>query len=63
MGMDDQTLARVGEPLFSTKAYGVGLGVSIVRTVLQEHGGELSIRSVPGNGTVAVLRLPALLAS
>lgn len=62
-GMDDPTLARAGEPLFSTKPYGVGLGVSIVRTVLQEHAGEFSLKSAPGSGTVAVFRLPVLLAS
>ncbi len=58
VGMDEPTLARAGEPLFSTRTYGVGLGLSIVRTVIREHGGESAMRSAPGAGTVVVLRLP-----
>jgi len=59
-GMDAETLARVGEPLFSTKAYGVGLGVSVVKSVLQEHQGSVAIASAPGDGTTVVLRFPCL---
>jgi signal transduction histidine kinase len=59
-GMGRETLERAEEPLFSTKPFGVGLGLSIVRGVMEEHGGSLSIESQEGNGTVVTLRLPAL---
>jgi len=59
-GMDEATLARVGEPFFTTKALGegMGLGVLLTRTVIEEAGGSLSYRSRRGEGTVARVELP-----
>jgi len=59
-GMSAEVLSRAGEPLFSTKSYGVGLGLSIVRDVMKEHGGSVRIESAAGKGTVVVLELEAL---
>lgn len=60
-GMDAQTLARCTEPFFTTKprARGTGLGLSLVRTALERHGGKLVIESVPGKGSSFFLVLPA----
>jgi two-component system sensor histidine kinase RegB len=60
-GMDEATLARVGEPFFTTKATGegMGLGVLLTRTVIEEAGGSLSYRSREQEGTVARVELPA----
>ncbi|NIQ96682.1 MAG: hypothetical protein GWN87_22700, partial [Desulfuromonadales bacterium] len=42
-GMDDKTLERVFEPLFSTKSFGIGLGLSTVQQVVSGHAGEVDI--------------------
>jgi signal transduction histidine kinase len=59
-GMDAATLARAGEPLFTTKppGLGTGLGLSNVRTTAVQHGGELEISSTPGAGTRVTLWIP-----
>ncbi|MGR8920350.1 MAG: PAS domain S-box protein [Gammaproteobacteria bacterium] len=49
---------RIFEPLFSTKSFGVGLGLPIVRQVVEQHGGELDLESRPGGGTTVTLILP-----
>ncbi len=59
-GMDTATLARLGEPFFTTRATGTGLGVSVVKAVARAHRGELRLRSRAGRGTCALLILPLL---
>ena len=46
------------EPYFTTKAVGTGLGLLIVRRIVREHGGELSIESSEGKGLTLTIRLP-----
>ncbi|MCB1812903.1 MAG: ATP-binding protein, partial [Candidatus Competibacteraceae bacterium] len=50
--------AKVFEPLFSTKSFGVGLGLPLVKQVLEQHGGDVILASEPGQGTCVTLRLP-----
>lgn len=58
-GMGKATLARVWEPFFTTKgANGTGLGLCQVRRFAEAAGGMALIRSAPGRGTIAHLRLP-----
>lgn len=57
-GMSAENLGRVFEPYFTTKASGTGLGLLIVRRIVREHGGELSIQSSPGKGLTVTIRLP-----
>jgi len=54
-GIPPDVLPRIFDPLFSTKTYGVGLGLPTVRQIVREHGGEIDIRSVPGGGTLVSL--------
>jgi signal transduction histidine kinase len=58
-GMDDQTLGRIFQPFFTTKPGGMGLGLSISRTIVEAHGGMIAARSAPGDGTVFRIELPA----
>ncbi len=57
-GMDEDVLARIFEPMFSTKSFGVGLGMPIVRNIMEEHHGGVEIESCYGKGTTVRLWLP-----
>ena len=57
-GMSAESLSRVFEPYFTTKPSGTGLGLLIVRRIVREHGGELSIESSQGKGLTLTIRLP-----
>jgi len=57
-GMSPEDLSRVFEPYFTTKSSGTGLGLLIVRRIVREHGGELSIESSQGKGLTLTIRLP-----
>lgn len=59
-GIDALTLARLGEPFFTTKTTGTGLGLAVVKAVARAHQGELQLRSRPGRGTCALLILPLI---
>ncbi len=49
--MDDETARRAFEPLFTTWARGTGLGLAIVKKIVEEHGGSVSLESIPDHGT------------
>src|SRR6266404_3770341 len=57
-GMSAENLSRVFEPYFTTKSSGTGLGLLIVRRIVREHGGELSVESSEGKGLSLTIRLP-----
>jgi signal transduction histidine kinase len=57
-GMSAENLSRIFEPYFTTKPSGTGLGLLIVRRIVREHGGELSIESSQGKGLTLTIRLP-----
>jgi signal transduction histidine kinase len=57
-GMSAENLSRAFEPYFTTKPSGTGLGLLIIRRIVREHGGELSIESTQGKGLTLTIRLP-----
>jgi PAS domain S-box-containing protein len=57
-GISAQNLSHVFEPYFTTKTTGSGLGLLIVRRIVREHGGELSVQSTEGKGLTLTIRLP-----
>lgn len=57
-GMSPETVAAMHEAWFTTRAGGTGLGMLIVRRILRDHGGELTIESREGQGTRVTLHLP-----
>lgn len=59
-GMTRAELARIGEPFYTTRSQGTGLGVSVVKSVAQAHGGVFLLRSRAGQGSWAELVLPVL---
>ena len=62
-GMDEATLVRLGEPFFTTKTTGTGLGLAVVKAVAKAHHGRLTLRSHLGRGTCAIVSLPLLVAA
>ncbi|MED1952010.1 transporter substrate-binding domain-containing protein [Brevibacillus centrosporus] len=57
-GMSPEDKYRIFEPFFSTKANGVGLGLSITYQLLKENGGTINLTSQLGHGTTMIIRLP-----
>jgi signal transduction histidine kinase len=49
-GITAENLLRIKEPLFTTKSFGTGLGLSAVEKILEQHNGGLEITSAPGEG-------------
>lgn len=59
VGISEELLARVMEPLFSTKARGLGMGLAISKAIMEKNNGALSVTSSVGEGTTFLVRLPA----
>ncbi|MBE7558124.1 GHKL domain-containing protein [bacterium] len=59
-GIPPEALDKVFEPYFTTKARGTGLGLFMVRNVIEEHRGEVEIESRPGAGTSVRVTLPVV---
>lgn len=57
-GIPENILQKIFEPLFSTKSFGVGLGMGIIEQIIKEHGGEVIIMSHQDEGTLVSLSLP-----
>jgi signal transduction histidine kinase len=57
VGIPAEQLSRVMEPLYSTKARGLGLGLSIARAILEKNGGSLRVASEPGKGSTFIVFL------
>jgi two-component system, NtrC family, sensor histidine kinase PilS len=57
-GIPAADLGQIFEPFFSTKSGGTGLGLALVHRIVQDHGGEIDVRSRPGAGSTFTLTLP-----
>jgi len=58
VGIDEEDIAHVFQPYYTTKATGHGLGMMIVQRIMREHGGSIGIDSRKGTGTVVHLQFP-----
>jgi two-component system cell cycle sensor histidine kinase/response regulator CckA len=59
-GMTEETLSklRLGFPLFTTKAKGMGFGLPICKRIVEAHGGKISLKSTLGKGTTVTVTIP-----
>jgi PAS domain S-box-containing protein len=59
-GMPEETRSKVFEPFFTTKDFGkgTGLGLTVAKGIIEEHGGTITVESVVGKGTTFWIRLP-----
>lgn len=60
-GIPDSVYPHIFEPLYSTKGFGIGLGLPIVKQIMEQHGGGIEVSSEDGVGTRVVLWLPSVL--
>jgi signal transduction histidine kinase len=59
IGLDPQSVARRFEPFYTTKPEGMGLGLAISRSIIEQHGGRLSVTPNDGPGATVQFTLPA----
>ena len=59
-GMPQEVIAKIFDPFFTTKEFGkgTGLGLTVVRGIIEEHGGTIQVSSEPGVGTIFSIGLP-----
>ena len=57
-GISDDEMGKIFEPLYSSRSFGVGLGLPVVRKITEEHSGGIDITSTIGRGTRATMWLP-----
>lgn len=57
-GIPKELLSRIWNPFFTTRTRGTGLGLSLSLSIVREHGGTLTARSVEGKGTTILMDLP-----
>jgi PAS domain S-box-containing protein len=57
-GIAPDVMAKIFEPLFTTKSFGVGLGLPTVRQIVEQHGATIDVKSTVGSGTAFVIFLP-----
>lgn len=59
-GMPPEVAAHIFDPFFTTKEFGkgTGLGLTVVKGILEEHGGSITVASEPGKGTTFTMLLP-----
>lgn len=58
-GMPESTLKKLGEPFYSTKEDGTGLGLMVCFNIVEQYGGTIHVQSKVGTGTTFTLSLPA----
>jgi len=59
-GLPAEALSEVGTAFFTTKSDGLGVGLSISKSIAQQHGGSLTIANSPSGGALVELQLPAV---
>lgn len=62
VGIPEENMKKLFEPLFTTKARGIGLGLSICKNLVENNGGEITVQSEEGKGTTVTVSLQAAMA-
>ncbi len=58
VGIPEEVQAKIFDPLFTTKAKGVGLGLTVSKSIVERHGGTIEVGSEVGRGTTFTITLP-----
>jgi signal transduction histidine kinase len=59
IGIRPEDIPKITQPYFTTRKTGIGLGLAITERIVKEHGGELSVESTLGKGSIFTISLPA----
>jgi signal transduction histidine kinase len=59
-GIPDEIITRVFEPLFSARHFGIGLGLTVAKEIVERHRGSITIQSKAGSGTKVTFNIPAV---
>jgi PAS domain S-box-containing protein len=60
VGIPEKDREKIFEPLFTSKAKGIGLGMAISKTFVESHGGSIKVQSETGKGTTLTIKLPVM---
>lgn len=60
IGMDNETIENLFVPFFSTKDEGTGIGLTVCKKIIEEHGGTIEVNSTPFIGTTFIIQLPIM---
>jgi PAS domain S-box-containing protein len=58
VGIPEENLGKLFEPLFTTKAKGIGLGMAVTKALVEGHGGSIEVQSEMGKGSTFTVKLP-----
>ena len=58
VGISEENQEKLFKPLFTTKAKGIGLGLAICKTIVEDHGGSIETKSELGRGSIFLIKLP-----
>lgn len=59
-GMPDDVQSKIGQPFYTTKEFGNGLGIMVTKKIIDSHKGQIKFTSQPETGTTVEIRLPLL---
>ena len=57
-GITEEVIGKIFDPLFTTKAKGIGLGLAVCKAIIERHGGDIEVESEVGKGASFTIRLP-----
>jgi len=57
-GIPKEAIDKIFDPLFTTKAKGIGLGLAVCKTIIDRHEGKIEVKSQVGKGTTFIIKLP-----
>jgi signal transduction histidine kinase len=58
-GVDPDIVDRIYDPYFTTKSYGLGVGLALCKVIVERHHGTIGLSNRPGGGALACVRLPS----
>jgi PAS domain S-box-containing protein len=60
MGISEENLGKLFQPLFTTKTKGQGLGLAVCKRIIEAHGGEIAVESKEGEGSTFTIKIPLI---